>query len=196
MRRWNNCLQQSSAIQPRVLPLLLWPLMAGAAPVNQLLRSNLPLRSIRLLLAAMTSTRAAPMKNGLLGRPDSAPHAASTGDALEDEAVEPLRDGRIAHYHPSDFNNGAGLAPHVVTCDPKSVIILDGAYSGRPELAEIVDIAVLIELPDGLRRSRLLAREGVAFMNRWHPIWDLAEDYYFAHVCPPSRYDFVFAIFA
>jgi len=115
---------------------------------------------------------------------------------LEDEAVEPLRDGRIAHYHPSDFNNGAGLAPHVVTCDPKSVIILDGAYSGRPELAEIVDIAVLIELPDGLRRSRLLAREGAAFMNRWHPIWDLAEDYYFAHVCPPSRYDFVFAIFA
>ncbi len=115
---------------------------------------------------------------------------------LKGEAVGPLRDGRIAHYHPSDFINGAGLASHMVIGDPKAVIILDGAYSGRPELAEIVDIAVLIELPDGLRRSRLMAREGAAFMNRWHPIWDSAEDYYFRHVCPPSRYDFVFTMFA
>lgn len=115
---------------------------------------------------------------------------------LKGEAVGPLGDGRIAHYHPSDFINGAGLASHMVTCHPKSIIILDGAYSGRPELAEIVDIAVLIELPDGLRRSRLMAREGAAFINRWHPIWDSAEDYYFTHVCPPSRYDFVFTMFA
>jgi len=115
---------------------------------------------------------------------------------LRDEVVAPLGDGRVAHYYPFDFLSGTGLAPRLITCDPRAVIILDGAYSGRPELAEIVDIAVLIELPDGLRRSRLMAREGAAFTDRWHPIWDSAEDYYFTHICPPSRYDFVFMMFA
>jgi len=110
---------------------------------------------------------------------------------LKYEAIEPLRDGQIAHYRPSDFTNGAGLASQVVICNPKPVIILDGVYSGRPELAGIVDVAVLVALPDELRLSRLIAREGLAFMNKWHAIWDMAEDYYFAHVCPPSRYDLV-----
>jgi len=130
------------------------------------------------------------MRNGLPGHLNSAPRAASIGDDLNYEAVEPLRDGQIAHYRPSDFINGAGLASHVVIRNPKPVIILDGVYSGRPALADAVDIAVLVELPDELRRSQLIAREGLAFMKGWHPIWDVAEDYYFAHVCPPSRYDF------
>lgn len=112
---------------------------------------------------------------------------------LEYEAIAPLRDGRVARYQPFDFDDGMGLAPHGVVCNPQPVVILDGIYSGRPELAGIVDIAVLIELPDGLRRRRLTVREGTAFMKNWHPLWDVAGDYYFAHVCPPSRYDFVFA---
>lgn len=110
---------------------------------------------------------------------------------LSEEVIEPLRACRSARYHPFDFNHGVGLARHVITCSPSPVVILDGAYSGRPELADLVELAVLVELPDGLRRRWLIAREGAAFMNAWHPLWDAAEDYYFAHICPPSRYDLV-----
>ncbi len=115
---------------------------------------------------------------------------------LRREVVEPLRAGQRARYHPFDFAKGSGLARHTITHDPRPIVILDGAYSGRPELADIVDIAALLELSDGVRRGRLIAREGPAFMAAWHPVWDAAEDHYFTNICPPSRYDFVLTVAA
>jgi uridine kinase len=71
------------------------------------------------------------------------------------------------------------------------VIILDGAYSARPELADIIDVSVLIEVSDRLRRERLRVREGEAFMKKWHAMWDSAEDYYFSQVRPKESFDLV-----
>jgi uridine kinase len=71
------------------------------------------------------------------------------------------------------------------------VVVLDGAYSTRPELVDVVDISVLLTLDDETRRRRLLAREGDEFMRDWHARWDAAEDHYFASVCPPARFDVV-----
>jgi para-aminobenzoate synthetase len=67
--------------------------------------------------------------------------------------------------------------------------MLDGAYSSRPELADVIDLSVLIECPDAARRLRLVEREGEAFMQRWHALWDVAEDYYFRHVRPAEAFD-------
>lgn len=79
--------------------------------------------------------------------------------------------------------------------NPASVIILDGAYSCRPELADIVDFSVLIEMSDDkLRRRRLLAREGHDFMTAWHKRWDAAEDHYFTQVAHCSMFDLVITI--
>jgi hypothetical protein len=71
------------------------------------------------------------------------------------------------------------------------VILLDGAYSTRPELADLIDVSVLLELPDPVRRTRLLTREGTAFMTRWHATWDHAEDHYVTHIRPPRTFDIV-----
>lgn len=77
-----------------------------------------------------------------------------------------------------------------MTRKPKPVILLDGVYSARPELADLVDLAVLAEAPnDRARRQRLIAREGEAFMNAWHALWDAAEDHYFSLVRPRSAFD-------
>jgi uridine kinase len=110
---------------------------------------------------------------------------------LRREALEPLIAGHTTSWHPFNWNTGQGLSDHRTRCDPAPVIVLDGVYSTRPELADIVDISVLLTLDDDLRRSRLLAREGAEFMRCWHSIWDPAEDYYFTVVRPNSSFDLV-----
>lgn len=111
---------------------------------------------------------------------------------LRKEALEPLLAGKSASWHPFNFISGIGLSQEVIECKPAPVIILDGAYSCRPELADIVDFSVLIEMSDdGLRRQRLLAREGHDFMESWHKRWDAAEDHYFTEIVHRSMFDLI-----
>jgi uridine kinase len=110
---------------------------------------------------------------------------------LRAEVLEPLLSGHRATWRPFDFQAGKGLAPQTLTQHPVPIIILDGAYSSRPELSDIIDVSVLLVLDDTERRARLLAREGHEFMTRWHRIWDDAEDYYFSMIRPPEAFDIV-----
>jgi uridine kinase len=111
---------------------------------------------------------------------------------LKAEALEPLLAGRTAIWHPFNFASGVGLAAHTVSRAPAAVIILDGVYSARPELQDLVGLAVLVDLSeDRVRRQRLEAREGKTFMDAWHALWDQAEDYYFSRVRPPTSFDLV-----
>jgi uridine kinase len=110
---------------------------------------------------------------------------------LRAEALEPLRAGWRATWRPFDFAAGAGLAAQRVTRDPAPLILLDGVYAARPELADLVDLAILVEAEDAARRRRLLAREGPAFMRAWHARWDSAEEHYFAAIRPRASFDVV-----
>ena len=110
---------------------------------------------------------------------------------LRAEVLEPLLAGRPASWRAFDWGRGQGLSERVLTCDPVPVIVLDGAYAARPELADLVDVAVLVTLCDAVRRARLAVREGKASMRAWHALWDAAEDFYFGEVCPPEVFDFV-----
>ena len=111
---------------------------------------------------------------------------------LRTEALEqPLLDGRTARWRPFDWQAGQDTSNDLLEQQPVPMVVLDGAYSARPELADLIDIAVLLQLDDGTRRSRLIAREGARFMQRWHAIWDPAEDYYFTQVRPAASFDLV-----
>jgi uridine kinase len=113
------------------------------------------------------------------------------------EAIEPLLAGAPARWHAFDFDAGPRAdGTYVMRTDfterrPAPVIILDGAYSARPELAELIDLSVLVDAPPELRRTRLVARETASFLKAWHARWDGAEAYYFTHVRPPSSFDLV-----
>ncbi len=107
------------------------------------------------------------------------------------EALEPLLTGRTATWHPFNWQTNIGLAEYSITCKPARIVILDGAYSSRPELADLIDLSILVQLPDATRRERLKGREQGSFMEKWHDVWDEAEDFYFKHVRPPSLFDLV-----
>jgi uridine kinase len=115
---------------------------------------------------------------------------------LRTEAVEPLRAGRTATWHPFDFeakrpDGTFPLATSPVTREPATVVVLDGAYSSRPELADLVDLSVLVDVSPAKRRRRLVERDGTAYADAWQARWGVAEDYYFGSVRPPSSFDLV-----
>lgn len=94
----------------------------------------------------------------------------------------PLLAARPATWRPFDWDTESDLSGIPTVLQSAPFVILDGAFSTRPELLDLVDYAVLVTAPDAVRRERLERREGEAYARDWHPIWNGAEDYYFTHV--------------
>ncbi|HSP28368.1 MAG TPA: hypothetical protein VLN74_07450 [Ilumatobacteraceae bacterium] len=67
--------------------------------------------------------------------------------------------------------------------------MLEGAYSCRPELHDLLDLRVLLDIPHDIRRRQLLGREGDSFRADWEARWSAAEDHYFSVVMPPDLFD-------
>ena len=116
---------------------------------------------------------------------------------LRGEALEPLRAGQPVEWHPFDFAGGLradgtyGMSSDVVRRAPMPVLILEGAYSSRAELHDLIDLTILIDSPIAVRHARLAAREDPAFLAAWHARWDAAEVYYFTHLRPRHTFDLV-----
>ncbi len=113
---------------------------------------------------------------------------------LRAEALEPLLAGKPAKWHAFDFAGGVrpdgtyAMRTDFVEREPNSVIVLDGAYSTRPELADLIDLSVLVDAPPDVRHKRLAAREDKRFLASWHARWDAAEEYYFTQVRPKTSF--------
>ena len=116
---------------------------------------------------------------------------------LRSEAIEPLLAGKTARWHAFDFVAGQrpdGTYPMQTAWterEPADVIVVDGAYSARPELADLIDLAVLVDVPVETRHARLDARDEADFSSAWHARWDAVEEYYFTQIRPPSAFDLV-----
>jgi para-aminobenzoate synthetase len=112
------------------------------------------------------------------------------------QALEPLLAGRTACWHPFDFGQPSPdgtypLRAEPETRDPAPVLLLDGAYSASPQLADRVDLSVLVDVPIAVRHARLAAREDPAFLAQWHARWDAVETYYLTIVRPRTCFDLV-----
>jgi uridine kinase len=106
------------------------------------------------------------------------------------KVLEALRSGRPASFTGFDWVAFDGsLEEQETLVLPRSVVIVEGVYSARPELADLIDLRVLLRVPDDLRKGRLLAREGT--ITDWERQWHEAEDWYFAHAAPPEWFDVV-----
>ncbi len=110
---------------------------------------------------------------------------------VRDEVLLPLRAGRGASWRPFDWNTMHGLSPETITAPASRLIILDGAYSARPELADLIDLTILVTLDDAVRLERLRQREGEDATSAWQAVWDEAEDFYFGTIRPPEAFDLV-----
>ena len=72
-----------------------------------------------------------------------------------------------------------------------AIVMLEGAYSARPELHEHLDLLVLLDPPADIRRQQLLDREGDAYRADWEGRWSEAEDIYFSEIMTRNKFDLV-----
>jgi len=105
--------------------------------------------------------------------------------------LESLRQRRPVTWRPYDWEADDGSFRAPVSGGPTDVVILDGAYSGRPELADLLTLRVLLEVPRHIRRARLLRREGARYRAEWEARWSDAEDLYFGVRMPHHVFDLV-----
>ena len=116
---------------------------------------------------------------------------------LRSNVLEPLMNGISASWKSFDFNAGTrpdgtyGINSEYINYLPNDLIILEGAYSCRPELCDLIHLKILVNVPVQVRHGRLKKREKKEFLMQWHERWDGAEQYYFGEICPHSAFDLV-----
>lgn len=121
---------------------------------------------------------------------------------VREDVLLPLRAEKPARWHAFDFVAGLqpdgtyhlqpqGVEYNAIERAPAEIILLEGAYSAHPALADLLDYTILVEAPAELRRQRLAAREDPEFLRRWHQRWDPVEDLYFTTIRPPATFDLV-----
>jgi uridine kinase len=108
-----------------------------------------------------------------------------------------LRQRGVAEWYPFDWaapdwdTDPVPLAGQPNFAEAGSIVLLEGAYSCRPELHDLLDLRVLLEVPREIRRRQLLQREGADYRAAWEARWSAAEDHYFGAVMTPDRFDVV-----
>jgi uridine kinase len=105
--------------------------------------------------------------------------------------LEQLRHGAAVTWQPYDWEADDGGLGAPVTAGPAAVVLLDGAYSARPELSDLYSQRVLLSVARDVRRERLLHREGERYRAEWEARWGEAEDLYFDVLMPPAVFDLV-----
>ena len=104
--------------------------------------------------------------------------------------LEALRAGRQASYFGFDWDAFDGrLETEPALVEPRSFVLFEGVYTARPELADLVDLRLLLWVSEATRVARLLAREGG--IGAWERQWHEAEEWYFARVVPSHVFDLI-----
>lgn len=108
--------------------------------------------------------------------------------ARQRPVLEALRAGRDARFHAFDWEAFDGRLQETETVvAARPFVVFEGVYAARPELADLVDLRLLVRVPDPVRLARLAARPGGIgpFERQWHE----AEEWYFTEVAPPTWFD-------
>ena len=104
--------------------------------------------------------------------------------------LETLRSGREASYLAFDWDAFDGrLNTEPTFVEPRPIVLFEGVYTARPELADLIDLRVLLRVSETTRIARLLAREGS--IGAWERQWHEAEEWYFTHLAPPEAFEVI-----
>ena len=107
-------------------------------------------------------------------------------ERLRDEGLLPLRAGHHATFQPYDWDANDGRLAPAKTVPAAKLIIVEGVYAARPELADLIDFAVYLGIDPDVRARRYAQREDEP---DWRGFWERGEIYYFSDVRPPASFD-------
>ena len=90
-------------------------------------------------------------------------------------ALEPLADGKPAHFKPTDWG---GDGKDEVTIEPAELVILEGVSASRKEFRPYLTYTIWVDAPAELRLERGLERDGEPARAQWEK-WMAEEDDFF-----------------
>ena len=114
-------------------------------------------------------------------------------ERLRAEAILPLAQQTQAHYGCFDWVTGHGLT-EAVSVDPRDVVLVEGVYAARPEFDDLLDLKVLVEVPEATREERRQQRARTVSRDDphgWDARWRAAESHYFRAIRPRETFDLI-----
>lgn len=119
--------------------------------------------------------------------PEDGYHRYFDWQRLREEVLAPLAAGRDAAYRRYDWATG-DLAPDESHCvSACGIVVVEGVYTARPELADYYDLLVYVDTPRGESMRRLRERGDDHGPIDWESRWRLAEEHYLALTRPRER---------
>lgn len=106
-----------------------------------------------------------------------------------EQVLRPLARGAAARYQRYDWETDRLAEWHTVA--PGGIVIVEGVYATRAELAAYYDYTIWIACPRATRLARGIERSGEAIRQVWERDWMVAEDLYVAAHAPCERADLV-----
>jgi uridine kinase len=102
---------------------------------------------------------------------------------LRDQVLAPLRAGRPARYQRFDWATGKLADWREIS--PGTMVIVEGVYAARPELAPYYHLTTYVDTPREvcLRRMRARGQNSEEWITRWRA----AEDFYLQTTWPQTR---------
>jgi uridine kinase len=107
-------------------------------------------------------------------------------ERLRDEALLPLRAGQSATYERYDWDADDGRLAPPKTIQAADLILVEGVYAARPELVDLVDIAIYLGVDPQTRARRYAERDNDP---DWVRFWERGEAHYFRVIRPPAGFD-------
>ena len=131
-----------------------------------------------------------PSSARLPGDPRRKPIGADFGwQRLRAQVLLPLGQDQPGWYQRYDWEHDRLAEWHAVPVG--GVVIIEGVYSTRSELAAWYDVTIWLECPREIRLARGIARNGESIREIWEEDWMVAEDLYIQHQHPDLRADMI-----
>ena len=98
-----------------------------------------------------------------------------------------LGQGQPGWYQRYDWEHDQVAEWHTVPVS--GIVVVEGVYATRNELAGSYDVTIWLECPPEIRLARSIARNGERIREIWEQDWMVAEDLYIQHQHPELRAD-------
>ncbi|PJN90963.1 uridine kinase family protein [Bacillus sp. mrc49] len=105
------------------------------------------------------------------------------------QVLKPLSEGMEARYQRYDWDKDALAEWHAVPSE--GLVIIEGIYSTRKELALLYDFTIWVECPRNRRLERGLERDGEEARQIWEDNWMIQENLYVEAQTPQERANLV-----
>ncbi|MCM3340579.1 AAA family ATPase [Paenibacillus sp. MER TA 81-3] len=105
------------------------------------------------------------------------------------QVLEPISQDKGGHYQRYDWETDSLAEWHTVPIG--GIVIIEGVYSIRKELANKYDFMIWVDCLREIRLARGVERDGEAARDTWENNWMIAEDIYMEEHNPNERADLV-----